>query len=62
MAFRKSIQMKCLIMLQLQTLLVETETVLNSRPLVSITERLNGGRATTPAHFLSPNMKTGTHN
>ena len=54
--------MKCLIMLQLQTLLVETETVLNSRPLVYITERLNGGRATTPAHFLSPNMKTGTHN
>ncbi|XP_057299223.1 uncharacterized protein LOC130629867 [Hydractinia symbiolongicarpus] len=47
-------------MIQLQTFLTETEAVLNSRPLVYIGEELNDGTTITPAHFLSPNTKTGT--
>ena len=47
-------------MLQLQTFLAETKAALNSRGLVYIGEELNDGTALTPAHFLSPNTKTGT--
>ena len=39
---------------------IETEAVLNSRPLVYIGEDLNDGKIIAPSHFLSPNTKTGT--
>ena len=47
-------------MLQLQSFLIKTEEIINSRPLVYLGEDLNDSTALTPSHFLSPNIKTGT--
>ena len=60
MALRKATGKACLTMLQLQTLLTETEAIINSRPLTYLGEDLNDRIALTPSHFLSPNTKTGT--
>ena len=59
MALKKLIGKNYLTSLQLQTILLETEAVLNSRPLFHIGDDLNDGIMTTPFHFLSPNTKTG---
>jgi len=37
---------------EVQTILVEVEAVLNSRPLVADSSNPNDGEAITPAHFL----------
>ena len=58
MALRKSIGKNYLTSLQLQTFLLETEAVLNSRPLVYIGDDLNDRIMITPSHFLSPNNYT----
>jgi hypothetical protein len=44
---------------QLATILVETEAVINSRPLVYVENDINS-RALTPAHFLTLNYEVGT--
>ena len=59
MALRKAIGKTCLTILQLQTFLIKTEAIINSRPLVYLGEDLNDSTALTPSHFLSPNIKTG---
>ena len=61
MALKKTIGNKNLTNLQLQTFLSETETVLNSRPLVYFKDDLKEKIIIiTPSHILSPNTKTGT--
>ena len=60
MALKKAIGKKRLTSPQLQTYLAETEAILNSRPLVYISEDFNDGTLITPSHFISPNSKTGT--
>ena len=59
MALKKLIGKNYFTSLQLQTILLETENVLNSRPLAHIGDDLNDGIMITPFHFLSPNTKTG---
>ena len=44
---------------QLNTLLVEVEAVMNTRPLVYIGDDINSEEALTPAHFLGTNCKLG---
>ena len=44
---------------QLNTLLVEVEGVMNTRPLVYIGDDINSEEALTPAHFLGTNRKLG---
>ena len=60
MTLRKAIEKTCLTMLQLDTFLKETEPIINSRPLIYLSEDLNDRTAFTPIHFLSSNPKTGT--
>ena len=52
MALRKFIGKLKLTMLQLQTILAETEAIINSRPLVYVGQNLNVGTTLTPSHFL----------
>jgi hypothetical protein len=56
---RKSIAKICLTFLQLQTLTVEVEAIVNSRPLVYVGSDFDAGQILTPAHFLTINTKTG---
>ncbi|XP_052809626.1 uncharacterized protein LOC128238092 [Mya arenaria] len=58
-SLRKSLGRKLLTTIQLQTLLKEIESVVNSRPLVYITDDLSSNITLTPSHFLTPNPKTG---
>ena len=60
MTLRKAIEKTCLTMLQLDTFLKETEPIINSRPLIYLSEDLNDRTAFTPIHFLTSNTKTGT--
>ena len=58
-ALRKSLGSLTLTYDQLQTLLTEISAVLNSRPLVYVSEDINSSFALTPGHFLSLNLYTG---
>ncbi|XP_078364057.1 uncharacterized protein LOC144648336 [Oculina patagonica] len=58
-ALRKSIGKICLNIVQLETILTEVPTVVNSRPLVYVGADLNSGFALSPGDFLSLNPKTG---
>ena len=60
MALKKTIGKKHFTSLQLQTYLAETEVILNSRPLVHVSEHLHDGIIITPSHFISPISMTGT--
>ena len=44
---------------ELRTLIVETEAVLNSRPLTYLGDDIESGCAITPGHFLSINIRCG---
>jgi hypothetical protein len=46
-------------MIQLQTLIKEVETVVNSRPLVYEENYLSSNITLTPGHFLTLNPNTG---
>ena len=58
-SLRKSIGKICLNLDQCQTVLIEVETVLNSRPLVYVRSDLNSGFTLTPAYFLNVNPNPG---
>ncbi|XP_052785982.1 uncharacterized protein LOC128221411 [Mya arenaria] len=58
-ALRKSVGRKILTEDQLQTMLKETEAIVNSRPLTYIGDDLNSSVTITPRHFLCLNPKTG---
>ena len=58
---RKSIGRILLTKDQLNTFIIETESVINSRPLVYVNDDLNTNYI-TPGHFLNWGMKTGTPN
>jgi hypothetical protein len=58
-ALRKSLGRKLLTMIQLQTLIKEVETVVNSRPLVYEENDLSSNITLTPGHFLTLNPNTG---
>lgn len=57
---RKSIGRLCLTRIQLETLVIEVEAVVNSRPLVYVGEDISSDKALTPADFLSLNTLHGT--
>ena len=59
-ALKKSIGKKCLTLVQLQTITAEIQAVINSRPLVYISEDINSGHILTPSDFFSLNPKQGT--
>ena len=59
MALKKSIGKLHLTLTQLQTIITEVESVVNSRPLIYVDNDLEN-EIITPAHFLSLNPKTGT--
>ena len=52
-ALRKTLGRNLLTLIQLQTLLKEVESVVNSRPLVYVGADINSNVTLTPAHFLS---------
>ena len=56
---RKTIGRRLLTSIQMQTLLKETEAILNSRPLVYVEEDIDSCMAISPAHFLSLNRNIG---
>jgi hypothetical protein len=56
---KKSLGKLCLSVVQLQTLVVQIEAVLNSRPLTYVGSDIETGCVLTPGHFLSPNYYTG---
>ena len=58
-SIRKAIGKVTLSYVQLETLAIEIEGILNSRPLVYVGSDLESGMAITPAHFLSLNPKIG---
>ena len=45
--------------IQLQTLIREVETVVNSRPLMYVSDHINSTITLTPSHFLTINLKIG---
>ena len=58
-SLRKTIGRKILTTIQMQTFLKETESMLNTRPLVYVGDDINSTITLTPAHFLSLNPKLG---
>ena len=58
-ALRKLLGRKLITLIQLQTLIKEIESTVNSRPLVYIESDINSDATITPNHFLTLNPKTG---
>jgi hypothetical protein len=58
-SLRKTLCNKLLTNIQLQTVIKEVESVLNSRPLVYVDSDINSTITLTPGHFLTLNPKTG---
>ena len=58
-SLRKTIGRRLLTIVQLQTLIKEIASVLNSRPLVYVGDDVNSNIPITPGHFLTINPKTG---
>ena len=56
-ALRKTIGNRCLTEKQLVTVLVEVETIVNSRPLIYVDDDINSSFIITPLNFLSLNPK-----
>ena len=52
-ALRKTLGNNCLTERQLETVIVEVETVINTRPLVYVDDDINSSTMITPSHFLS---------
>ena len=52
-ALRKTLGNNCLTEKQLETVIVEVETVVNTRPLVYVDDDINSSTMMTPSHFLS---------
>jgi hypothetical protein len=61
-SLRKSLQKRRLTRTELATIIDEITAIINSRPLVYVGADFKSGFLLTPAHFLSPNIKTGTPN
>ena len=59
-SLRKSIGRLCLSIMQLQTLVKEIESIVNTRPLVYVSEDISNSVVLTPAHFLGGNPMVGT--
>jgi len=59
-SLRKSMGRKLLTLIQLQTLIKEVEAVVNSRPLVYVSDDINSTVSLTPSHFLTPIPQVGT--
>mgnify|MGYP001792534837 CR=1 FL=1 len=58
-ALKKSIGRISLARSQLETVLVEIEAIINTRPLLYVSEDLNQDVIITPMHFLSINTEVG---
>ena len=58
-SLKKSIGRSMMNLVQIQTVLKEVESVVNSRPLVYVDDDVNSNISLTPGHFLSLNPKTG---
>ena len=58
----QTVGQKLLTVVQLQTLIKEIESVLNTRPLVYVANDINSTMPITPAHFLNMNPKSGIPN
>jgi hypothetical protein len=56
-AIRKSVGKTSLTLIQLQTIITEVESVVNSRPLVYVGSDFQSGKALSPSDFLSFNSK-----
>ena len=52
-ALRKTLGDNCLTEKQLETVIIEVETVVNKRPLVYVNDDINSSTVITPSHFLS---------
>lgn len=52
-ALRKALGDNCLTEKQLETVVIEVETVVNTRPLVYVDDDINSSIVITPSHFLS---------
>ena len=50
---RKSLGTRCLTRLELETVLTEVESCVNSRPLTQVTDSADSGSPLTPSHFLT---------
>ena len=57
-SLKKTARRRLLSLIQLQTVIKEIESVVNSRPLVYVGDDINSNIPLTPGHFLSLNPKT----
>ena len=58
-SLRKSLGVKKLNREEFITILIETEAIINSRHLLYVGDDINSRETITPAHFTTPNYKTG---
>ncbi|XP_053407961.1 uncharacterized protein LOC128559664 [Mercenaria mercenaria] len=58
-SLRKSLGHRSLTDIQLQTVIKEIESVINSRPLLYVDDDINSNITLTPGHFLTLNPRTG---
>ena len=58
-ALKKAVRYSKLTLIQLQTVIVEVEAVVNSRPLIYVSSEISDRVTLTPADFLSSNSKLG---